>query len=266
MLDGPWIVRGDRAGRGEALGWRAGHFDGRTETMPFSPNARHVRGAAGERSFAGSVAWYRTTVIVPRAGVYAIRFESVNHKAVVWVDGHFAARHTGTYLPFEARVRLTGGAHTLVVRADWRDPAAMKADAWHRTWFNFGGINRPVSIRELGASELDSPSIVTHLDGTDAVVDLAVGAQQPRRPADHRRARDARRHRGALRSRPSRSRRSAPPSARACASRARSSGSPATRRSRGCASRSPARRSSPRASACARCAGPAGAWSSTARR
>ena len=57
VLDGPWIVRGDRAGRGEALAWRAGHFDGRTETMPFSPNARHVRGVAGERSFAGSVAW-----------------------------------------------------------------------------------------------------------------------------------------------------------------------------------------------------------------
>ena len=174
VLDGPWIVRGDHAGRGDALGWPAGHFAGREETMPFSPNARHVRGVAGERSFAGSVAWYRTTVIVPRAGVYAIRFESVNHKAALWVDGHFAARHTGTYLPFEARVRLTGGAHTLVVRADWRDPAAMKADAWHRTWFNFGGINRPVSIRELGASELDSPSIVTHLDGTTAVVDLSV--------------------------------------------------------------------------------------------
>ena len=49
MLDGPWIVRGDRAGRGEALGWRAGRFAGRTVTMPFSPNARLVRGAAGER-------------------------------------------------------------------------------------------------------------------------------------------------------------------------------------------------------------------------
>src|SRR5213076_1881475 len=32
-LDGPWIVRGDRADRGEALGWRAGHFNGREETM-----------------------------------------------------------------------------------------------------------------------------------------------------------------------------------------------------------------------------------------
>src|SRR5947207_10130100 len=113
--------------------------------------------------------------LVPIAWVYEIRFESVNHRASVWVDGRFAAEHPGTYLPFEARVRLAGGPHRLVVRADWRDPAAMKADAWHRTWFNFGGINRPVSIRELGASELDSPSIVTRLDGTDAVVDLAVG-------------------------------------------------------------------------------------------
>jgi beta-galactosidase/beta-glucuronidase len=175
VLDGPWIVRGDRAGRGEALGWRTGHFAGRRVTLPFSPNARHVRGLAGERSFAGSVAWYRTTLIVPRAGVYAIRFESVNHRASVWVDGRHATQHTGTYLPFEARVRLTAGPHSLVVRADWRSPAAMKADAWHRTWFNFGGVNRPVSVRELGASELDSPSIVTRLDGTHAVVDVAVG-------------------------------------------------------------------------------------------
>jgi beta-glucuronidase len=175
MLDGQWIVRGDRAGRGEALGWRSGAFNGRAVTVPFSPNAGHVRGVAGERSFAGSVAWYRTTVTLARAGVYAIRFESVNHRASVWVDGRSVAQHTGTYLPFEAHVRLAPGPHELVVRADWRDPAAMKADAWHRTWFNFGGVNGPVSIRALGPSELDSPSIVTRLQGTAAVVDVGVG-------------------------------------------------------------------------------------------
>jgi len=174
-LDGPWIVRGDHAWRGVALGWRKGHFAGRTVRVPFSPNARHVRGVAGERSFAGSVAWYRTTVTLPRAGVYALRFESVNHRAAVWVDGRLVTRHTGTYLPFEAHARLAAGAHELVVRADWRDPAAMKADAWHRTWFNFGGVNGPVSIRALGPSELASPSIVTRLRGNDAVVDVAVG-------------------------------------------------------------------------------------------
>ena len=40
--------------------------------------------------------------------------------------------------------------HVLVVRADWRSPDAMKADAWHRSWFNFGGINREVTVRRLG--------------------------------------------------------------------------------------------------------------------
>jgi beta-glucuronidase len=173
-LDEPWVVRGDRAERGERLGWSRGGFAGRTVRLPFSPNAAHVRGAAGERSFEGSVAWYRTTLAVARAGDYAIRFESINHRASVWVDGRRVARHTGTYLPFEARVRLAPGAHVLVVRADWRYPAAMKADAWHRTWFNFGGIDRPVSIRELGRSELDAPSIVTRLNGTAAMVDVTV--------------------------------------------------------------------------------------------
>jgi beta-galactosidase/beta-glucuronidase len=174
VLDEPWVVRSDRAGRGERLGWPGGGFAGRTVSLPFSPNAAHVLGAAGERSFEGSVAWYRTTLTVASAGDYAIGLQSVNHRASVWLDGRRVARHTGTYLPFEARVRLTAGAHVLVVRADWRDPTAMKADAWHRTWFNFGGINRPVSIRPLGRSELDAPSIVTRLDGTAAVVDVGV--------------------------------------------------------------------------------------------
>jgi beta-galactosidase/beta-glucuronidase len=174
VLDGPWVVRGDRSGRGLERRWPEGGFSGRTVQVPFSPNAAHVRGAAGARSFEGSVAWYRTTVTVPRSGDYAIRFESVNHRASVWLDGRRVARHVGTYLPFEARTRLAAGPHVLVVRADWRDPSAMKADAWHRTWFNFGGINRPVSIRPLGASELDAPSIVTRLEGGHAVVDVTV--------------------------------------------------------------------------------------------
>ena len=49
----------------------------------------------------------------------AVAFESVNHRATVWIDGRLVTRHTGVYLPFEARTRLAAGRHTLVVRADW---------------------------------------------------------------------------------------------------------------------------------------------------
>ena len=50
----------------------------------------------------------------------------------------------------------------------------MKADGWHRLWFNFGGINRGVSIRRIGASEISYPEMNTKLGDGAAVVDLKV--------------------------------------------------------------------------------------------
>ena len=84
-----------------------------------------------------------------------------NHRARVWVDGALVARHTGAYLPFEARVRLSSRSPQLVVpRRLALAPEAMKADGWYRSWFNFGGINREVTLRRLGASEIDAPGVV----------------------------------------------------------------------------------------------------------
>jgi beta-galactosidase/beta-glucuronidase len=125
--------------------------------MPYSPNARRVMSMA---SYNGSVATYRTSFTVA-AGDYAVRFESVNHRARVWIDGHEVARHTGAYLPFEARVALGAGRHSLTVRADWRSPHRMRDEGWFRSWFNFGGITREVTIRRLRASELDAPGVWT---------------------------------------------------------------------------------------------------------
>src|SRR3954452_21912249 len=158
-LDGTWTVTS--AGRTRRV------------KLPYSPNAAVVSGPAGKRSFEGGVATYRATADIAADGDYAIRFESVNHRARVYLDGRLFATHTGAYLPFEARAHLPAGTHTLVVRADWRSPEAMTAQGWHRVWFNFGGIGREVTIRPLGASEVDAPGIVTRLrpDGT-AVVDV----------------------------------------------------------------------------------------------
>jgi beta-galactosidase/beta-glucuronidase len=172
-LAAPWTLRLDPQDRGLRRGYARGRFGGRHVHVPYSPNARSVTGTRGQRSYDGSVAWYRTRVPVG-GGDYAIRFESVNHLARVWIDGREIARHTGTYLPFEARPHLSPGPHTLVVRADWRGPQRMKAEGWHRTWFNFGGINREVTIRRLGASELDSPGVITRLDHGAAVVTVSV--------------------------------------------------------------------------------------------
>ena len=163
-LDGRWAMRMDPQDAGARRGWSRGAFGGSPVRLPNSPNAGRITGKAGERSFEGSVAWYRTTFRVPRDGRYALRFESANHRATVWLDGRRVADHRGTYLPFEVREQLaTGRAHRLVVRVDWRDPAGMKAEGWHRAWFNFGGLNREVTIRPLPATEVVAPTVRTVL-------------------------------------------------------------------------------------------------------
>jgi hypothetical protein len=163
-LAGPWVERDDPADAGLALGWSGGRFGGRRVSLPYSPNATQTAGHAAIASYDGSVAWYRARFAVPADGRYALRFESVNHVATVWLDGRLLGSHTGEFLPFELRPWLRSGrVHTLVVRADWRNPAAMKAQGWHRTWFNFGGINREVTLRRLGTADIAAPSVRTRL-------------------------------------------------------------------------------------------------------
>jgi beta-galactosidase/beta-glucuronidase len=179
-LSGPWVLRSDHGNSGVARGWPRGGFAGSTVRVPFSPNAnpQRLEGSGLATAFAGTIAWYRTRFSVPRAGDYALDFESVNHRAQVWVDGRLRSTHVGGYQPFEVTFPARAGRHVLVVRADYRDPARMKAEGWHRTWFNYGGIDRPVTLRPLGAADLATPAVTTTLragpDGRRAAVRLAV--------------------------------------------------------------------------------------------
>jgi Glycosyl hydrolases family 2, TIM barrel domain/Glycosyl hydrolases family 2, sugar binding domain/Glycosyl hydrolases family 2 len=175
QLDGLWRFRRDISDVGLDKGFQSGNFNGELVRVPFVPDATRISGRRGIAVFRGTVGWYRTKIDVPVDGRYAIRFESVNHKAQVFIDGKRVGGHTGEYLPFEVHAFLRAGArHTLVVRADWRGPTAMKRDGWHRLWFNFGGINRGVSIRRIGDSELMHPKLRTRLVEGAALVDLAV--------------------------------------------------------------------------------------------
>ena len=172
LLGGTWAYRGDNRNVGERRGFGRGDIGGKHVRVPYVPNSWPVTGRGGARNFRGSIGWYEKHFRVPKAGTYALRFESVHHRATVWVNGRRVGTHTGAYLPFEFRVRLRGGVkNTLVVRADWRDPLVMKRQGWHRGWFNFGGVNREVTIRPVGDSELGPPQIQTHIqrDGSAAV-------------------------------------------------------------------------------------------------
>lgn len=144
-------------------GWPAGAFPGALVAVPNTVNATPVKGLAAVPSFEGSVAWYRTTFTAPTAGVYAVDFQSASCIAEVWLDGQPLGAHVGFDLPFEERSALAAGTHTLVVRVNWRDPLVQTHEGFHRTVFNFGGLDGGVSVREIGASELSDPTIQTAL-------------------------------------------------------------------------------------------------------
>jgi hypothetical protein len=158
-----WTLRSDPANRGLALGWPRGGFGGVTVSLPNVVHPTPYSGRAGARNYEGSVAWYETSIQAPQAGLYGLSFQSANFRATVWVDGHQIGSHRGSYLPFELRARLAAGRHTVVVRVDWRDPAAQSREGFHRTWFNWGGLDGEVDVRPIGESELSNPTVATTL-------------------------------------------------------------------------------------------------------
>ncbi len=160
-----WTLRRDPTNRGLSQGWQRGGFAGATVTVPNVVSPAPYTGKAGAANYEGSVAWYRTSFNAPRQSVYALSFQSANYEASVWVDGHELGSHHGSYLPFEVRAQLAPGTHAVVVRLDWRDPDQQSREGFHRTWFNWGGLDGEVDVREVGESELSEPAIQTTLTG-----------------------------------------------------------------------------------------------------
>ncbi|HEY0343839.1 MAG TPA: glycoside hydrolase family 2 TIM barrel-domain containing protein [Solirubrobacteraceae bacterium] len=170
-----WRYRADPRDRGRRAGWARGHWRGRPVRVPYSPNAGAISGPAGRRAYAGSVGWYARKIDAPVSGRYAIAFESAHYRATVFVDGRPVREHVGAYDPFGAQASLSRGRHTVAVRVDWRNPEGQAAAGWARGWFNFGGLNRPVTLMRLGRSELGALRLRTRLlRGGRARVDVSV--------------------------------------------------------------------------------------------
>jgi hypothetical protein len=188
QIDGPWVLRSDHHNSGIRLGWGRGGFVGSEVTVPFatSANPHRLTGKKGIRMYEGTIAWYRTTFHVPRAGRYAIDFQSVNHRATVWIDGdRIGKSHEGEFQPFTKTFSADGaGEHLLVVRADYSHIEHQKETGWHRTWFNFGGINREVTVRPLGRSDISGPDGPRPLDGRRGRDGHGDDPQPRRRPDD----------------------------------------------------------------------------------
>src|SRR3954467_3226009 len=102
MLDGQWLLRVDRSDRGagqhwerrrSTAGWTAG-------TVPNAWNAND-RTSSG---FIGAPAWYRRDFRLPSGAKgldWLVRFDSVNYRATVWLNGPRIRPHPRGLVPFE---------------------------------------------------------------------------------------------------------------------------------------------------------------------
>ncbi len=171
LLGGTWLYRADAADAGVARGWwRSTATAGWTPVTV--PNAEGVRDLTPAADL-GEVGWYRRDFTVP-AGAFAasvppsdrdwiVRFESVNYRATVWLNGLLIGGHASPGVPFELTLGLLHrGVNRLVVRVDnRRSPSDLPPGVGG--WWNFGGILREVELRAVPGAEIAQAQIVPDL-------------------------------------------------------------------------------------------------------
>jgi beta-glucuronidase len=168
LLGGDWLFRLDTAGVGQKQ-----HFQRQTETDGWTtttvPNAWNV-GDNSVASMTGTTGWYRKDFRLPdrRARMdWLVRFESVNYRSTVWLNGTPIGRNTGAYLPWSLRfprsVLKRRGVNRLVIRVDNRrlrtdfPPSGLTGSGDPAGgWWNYGGLLREVYLQRVDKIDITS--------------------------------------------------------------------------------------------------------------
>ncbi|MFT4258933.1 beta-glucuronidase [Microbacterium sp.] len=192
LLNGLWRFRVDENGDGRREQWAQRPLaQARQMAVPASYNDVFVDAAI--RMHVGS-AWYETDVWIPRGWEsrrIVLSFESVTHRATVWIDGVEAGGHEGGYTPFEidiTEMAVPGSAVRVTVEVDntltfetippgvvIETSQGRRQKYWH-DFFNYAGIHRSVWLSSTPKSHIDDITVVTDLDGTDGVIDYRISS------------------------------------------------------------------------------------------
>jgi beta-glucuronidase len=158
LLNGGWHERPDPVDSATRDALPASRsLDGwRRVRVPLAVNA----GDFSPASYTGAVHWYRKDFRLPRVrggSSWRLRFESVSHRARVWLNGRLLGSNVGAYLPFELNARsIHRGTNRLVVRVDNRrqpddiPPLSQReTGTFEGGWWNYNGILRDVYLRKV---------------------------------------------------------------------------------------------------------------------
>ena len=176
LIDGSWLFRADPRNTGIASAWerRASPSGWAPIQVPYSWNVTDT----SVKGFIGGVAWYRKDFQLPSADTSAawiVRFESVNYRSQVWLNGVSLGYHEGAYLPFEFRLPGSAlkrhGINRLVIRTDNRRSIrdlppgglAVKTNQPVGGWWNYGGILREVYLRRVNHVDFSTVQVLPTL-------------------------------------------------------------------------------------------------------
>ncbi len=173
LLGGAWLYRADLGNVGLSGGWWRNVAD-TTGWAPVKVPNSYNAGDLSTASMNGYVGWYRRDFTIP-AGAFArsvrsgdrswiVRFESVNYRATVWLNGRQIGSHVGAYVPFELDLKgLHPGVNRLVIRVDDRHRAGDLPPGPNGGWWNYGGINREVYLRPVQRVDFQALQVRTTL-------------------------------------------------------------------------------------------------------
>jgi beta-glucuronidase len=161
LMGGQWLFKLDSQKAGLKENWQrqTSKAGWSPVTVPNAWNATDQSSA----SMGGGVGWYRKDFRLPSSASrfsWVLRFESVNYRARIWLNGKPIGRNTGAYLPFEVRIPSSalkrGGMNRLVVRVDSvRHPFDFPPSGLTTNneptggWWNYGGLLREVYLRRV---------------------------------------------------------------------------------------------------------------------
>jgi beta-glucuronidase len=174
LMDGTWYYRADATGKGavadnagpSTVGWKG-------VAVPNAWNA----GDYSDASFAGGVGWYKKTFHLPsaqKALSWVVRFESVNYRSKIYLNGQLIGKNTGAYLPFEIRLPASllkrGGDNVLAIRVDDRrfptdfPPSGLSSIGTPTGgWWNYGGLLREVYLRKIDNIDFNTVAVLPDL-------------------------------------------------------------------------------------------------------
>ena len=173
LMDGTWLFRLDPSNKGLGSKWnRSASTAGWSKVKV--PNVWNL-GDDSPASMIGGVGWYRKDFSLPNASKaleWAVRFESVNYRSTVWLNGRRVGANRGAYIPFE--FRLNGlkrrGTNRLVIRVDSKrrstdfPPSGLATNgAPTGGWWNYSGLQREVYLKQLDTVDWKSVRVIPRL-------------------------------------------------------------------------------------------------------